>query len=74
MLSDSSSELSSVPTEDESNLQLTKKDGILKFFSTAPKPTPLAKDASTPPREREPSAPHEYVLADNPCIAVCLYF
>jgi hypothetical protein len=72
MLSDSSSELSSVPSEDESNLQLTKKDGILKFFSTAPKPTPPTREASPPPPEREPSPPHEYVLADNPHIAVCI--
>lgn len=71
--SDDSSDLSSVPSEDES-LQLTKKDGILKFFSKAPKPATAARkvEASPPRPKREPSPPHEYVLADNPDIAVCV--
>jgi hypothetical protein len=75
MSSDESSELSSVPSEDDTNLQLTKKDGILKFFTKVPPPTSKGKAkpeaASPPPRKREPSPPHEYVLADNPDIAVC---
>ncbi|PQE22310.1 hypothetical protein CJF32_00004674 [Rutstroemia sp. NJR-2017a WRK4] len=67
--SDDSSELSSVPSDDES-LQLTKKDGILKFFSKTPKPASAPKVEASPPRpKREPSPPHEYVLADNPDIA-----
>jgi len=71
MSSDESSELSSVPSDDDSTLQLTKKDGILKFFSKAPPPSASkAKDASPPRPKREPSPPHEYVLADNPDIAV----
>ncbi|KAI9646716.1 hypothetical protein NHQ30_004713 [Ciborinia camelliae] len=72
--SDDSSDLSSVPSEDES-LQLTKKDGILKFFSKAPKPTAARKVEASPPRpKREPSPPHEYVLADNPDIAFIVMF
>lgn len=73
MSSDDSSELSSVPSEDESSLQLTKKDGILKFFPKAPPPAASkAKEASPPRPKREPSPPHEYVLADNSDIAVCI--
>lgn len=46
------------------------KKGIQKYFSKATdKP---AKEASPPPRKRSPSPPHEYVLADNPDIAVCV--
>jgi hypothetical protein len=70
MDSDDSSELSSVPSEDDTNLQLKKKDGILKFFSKAPPPSATPKEASPPRPKREPSPPHEYVLADNPDIAV----
>jgi hypothetical protein len=72
MSSDESSELSSVPSEDESNLELEKRDGILRFFSKAVPTTTSSKPASPPPPEREPSPPHEYVLADNPDIAVGL--
>jgi hypothetical protein len=72
MSSDESSELSSIPSEDESALQLTKKDGILKFFPKASPPAPKV-EASPPRAKREPSPPHEYVLADNPDIAVCKY-
>ncbi|KAG4034350.1 hypothetical protein MFRU_003g03190 [Monilinia fructicola] len=72
--SDDSSDLSSVPSEDES-LQLKKKDGILKFFSKAPKPSAARKVETSPPRpKREPSPPHEYVLADNPDIAFIVMF
>jgi hypothetical protein len=67
-----SSDLSSAPSDDESDLQLTKKDGILKFFNKAPGPAPQPKVEASPPRpKRDPSPPHEYVLADNPDIAVC---
>lgn len=72
MSDDDSSDLSSVPSDVEEDLQLTKKDGILKFFSKVPKPTPQRR-ASTPPRKREPSPPHEYVLADNSDIAVRIW-
>lgn len=71
MSADDSSDLSSVPSEDETNLQLTKKDGILKFFSKAPRPAAEPRVEASPPRpKRDPSPPHEYVLADNPDIAV----
>ncbi|TVY44784.1 hypothetical protein LOCC1_G002144 [Lachnellula occidentalis] len=74
-MSDDSSDLSSVPSEDETNLQLTKKDGILKFFSKAPRPTGESRVEASPPRpKREPSPPHEYVLADNPDIAFIVMF
>lgn len=79
MLSDDSSELSSAPSDTELDLQLKKdKKGILRFFSKV-KPEkpgrakPAAKPKKTdspPPPDREPSPPHEYVLADNPDIAV----
>jgi hypothetical protein len=72
MSSDESSELSSVPSEDESNLEFTKKDGILRFFTKAAPPATKRKDDSPSPPEREPSPPHEYVVADNPDIAVSL--
>ena len=72
MSDDDSSDLSSVPSDVEEDLQLTKKDGILKFFSKVPKPTAQLVKVESPPRpKREPSPPHEYVLADNPDIAVC---
>ncbi|CAG8975141.1 hypothetical protein HYALB_00004440 [Hymenoscyphus albidus] len=74
-MSDDSSDLSSVPSEDETNLQLAKKDGILKFFSKAPRNAPKPKVEASPPRpKREPSPPHEYVLADNPDIAFIVMF
>ena len=37
--------------------------GITKYFK---------KETESPPPKREPSPPHEYVLADNPDIAVSL--
>ncbi|RDL35043.1 Uncharacterized protein BP5553_06974 [Venustampulla echinocandica] len=81
MMSDDSSELSSVPSEDETDLQLTKKDGILKFFSKAPRPSAKptieaspSRSPSPPRPKRAPSPPHEYVLADNPDIAFIIMF
>ncbi|RFU35839.1 hypothetical protein B7463_g456, partial [Scytalidium lignicola] len=75
IMSDDSSELSSVPSEDESDLELTRKDGILKFFSKIPPKSSAPKvEASPPPRKRSPSPPHEYVLADNPDIAFIVMF
>lgn len=69
-----SSGLSSAPSEDENDLQLKKKDGILKFFSKVPAKPKAPVEAASPPRpKREPSPPHEYVLADNPDIAVSVY-
>ncbi|KAG9235513.1 hypothetical protein BJ875DRAFT_458914 [Amylocarpus encephaloides] len=75
MLSDDSSELSSAPSDVEIDVQITKKDGILKFFSKAPKIPGEAKPATSPPRpKREPSPPHDYVLADNSDIAFIVMF
>lgn len=74
MSDDDSSDLSSVPSDVEEELQLTKKDGILKFFSKVPKRTTKPVEEEEKPRvKREPSPPHEYVLADNPDIAVRIW-
>lgn len=47
------------------------KSGILKFFPKLSDQAP--REPSPPPRKRSPSPPHEYVLADNPDIAVRLF-
>ncbi|KAL2068006.1 hypothetical protein VTL71DRAFT_16104 [Oculimacula yallundae] len=72
---DESSELSSVSSDIENDLQLTKKDGILKFFSKVPRDTvPVVEIVSPPRKQRAPSPPHELVLADNPDIAfICMF-
>ncbi|RKF64192.1 hypothetical protein OnM2_020026 [Erysiphe neolycopersici] len=72
MSSDESSDLSSAPSDTESDLQLTKKDGLLKFFT---KVVPRHKDdeLSTRPK-REPSPAHVYILADNQDIAFIVMF
>jgi hypothetical protein len=70
------SSLSAPPSEDESDIQLENQHGILKFFHKMDKnkkPSGATDESSepSPPRpKREPSPPHEYVLADNPDIAV----
>lgn len=72
------SSLSPVPSDDEiedagvlePSEAKDKKKGILKFFPKASEQPP--KEPSPPPRKRSPSPPHEYVLADNFDIAVCL--
>lgn len=78
MADDDSSELSSIsslsapPSEDESDIQLERREGILKFFHKVDQNPELAAREATPPRpKREPSPPHEHVLADNPDFAVC---
>src|SRR3954464_10934742 len=87
MASDDSSDLSSlsslspVVSEDDSGVQLKKQNGILRFFhklpagkAAQPKSTasrePVAPEPSSPKRPALP--PHEYVLADNPDIAVSI--
>ena len=81
MADDDSSELSSIsslsppPSEDESDVQLEKQHGILKFFHKVDKNKENSArreslEMSPPRPKREPSPPHEYVLADNPDIAV----
>ncbi|KAB5558186.1 hypothetical protein GE09DRAFT_1221315 [Coniochaeta sp. 2T2.1] len=83
-MADDSSDLSSIsslsppPSDDESEVQLEEKHGILKFFHKVDKNKPAApRDSaeSSPPRpKREPSPPHEYVLADNPDISFIVMF
>jgi hypothetical protein len=73
-MSDSdSSALSSVPSDDEDlSVRTVNEDGILNFitFDGAREGTSASGKAASPVRKREPSPPHEYVLADNPDIAV----
>lgn len=59
--SDLSSLSSAPPTDDEAAMAIDEPVGIAKYFK---------KESETPPPKREPSPPHEYVLADNPYIAV----
>lgn len=64
-LSDSElSSLSSAPPSDEEtgSMAVDEPVGITKYFK---------KESESPPPKREPSPPHEYVLADNSDIAVC---
>ncbi|KAI9807318.1 MAG: hypothetical protein M1833_000061 [Piccolia ochrophora] len=74
-LSDSSA-LSSPPSSgDEAPVHLSKKDGILKFFSKERAASPGSSSDEPPAsRKRQPSPPHEYVLADHPDIAVVVMF
>ncbi|KAK0645933.1 hypothetical protein B0T16DRAFT_412238 [Cercophora newfieldiana] len=81
MADDDSSELSSIsslsapPSDDESDIQLQEQHGILKFFHKVDKNPALEPKEATPPKvKREPSPPHEYVLADNPDIAFIVMF
>ena len=80
MADDESSELSSLsslspaPSEDEGDVELKKDKGILKFFHKLPKgakPAAPEREPSPPAPKRPASPPHDYVLADNPDIAVC---
>jgi len=80
MADDDSSELSSLsslsppPSDVEDEIQLQEQHGILKFFHRVDKNPALEPKEATPPRpKREPSPPHEYVLADNPDIAVRIF-
>ncbi|KAK5663958.1 hypothetical protein OQA88_170 [Cercophora sp. LCS_1] len=81
MADDDSSDLSSLsslsapPSEDESDIQLEERHGILKFFHKVDRNPALEPKEATPPRpKREPSPPHEYVLADNADIAFIVMF
>lgn len=62
--SDTSSLSSAPPTDDESMSGVT--------YATNAKITNYFKEETPPPPKRAPSPPHEYVLADNPDIAVCV--
>ncbi|KAJ5223607.1 hypothetical protein N7468_008149 [Penicillium chermesinum] len=61
------SSLSSAPPTDDEAMALDEPEpvGIAKYFK---------KESETPPPKREPSPPHEYVLADNPNIAFIVMF
>ncbi|KAJ5992440.1 hypothetical protein N7451_008164 [Penicillium sp. IBT 35674x] len=63
--SDLSSLSSAPPTDDEAMTVDEAPVGIAKYFK---------KESETPPPKREPSPPHEYVLADNPSIAFIVMF
>ncbi|KAK2791666.1 hypothetical protein FQN52_004582 [Onygenales sp. PD_12] len=65
MSNSDSSSLSSPPSTDDETVaaSINRSFGLEKYFK--PK-----KPASPPPPKRAPSPPHEYVLADNPDIAV----
>ncbi|RAH44761.1 uncharacterized protein BO95DRAFT_483043 [Aspergillus brunneoviolaceus CBS 621.78] len=67
-LSDSElSSLSSAPPSDEEtgSMAVDEPVGITKYFK---------KESESPPPKREPSPPHEYVLADNSDIAFIVMF
>lgn len=64
--SDTSSLSSAPPTDDESMSGVT-------YEKTNAKITNYFKEETPPPPKRAPSPPHEYVLADNPDIAVCIW-
>ncbi|KAJ5495379.1 hypothetical protein N7539_000495 [Penicillium diatomitis] len=63
--SDLSSLSSAPPTDDETAIALDEPVGIAKYFR---------KESETPPPKREPSPPHDYILADNPTIAFIVTF
>ncbi|KAJ5689159.1 hypothetical protein N7462_003551 [Penicillium macrosclerotiorum] len=63
--SDLSSLSSAPPTDDEAAMAIDEPVGIAKYFK---------KESETPPPKREPSPPHEYVLADNPHIPFIVMF
>ncbi|EAW12546.1 uncharacterized protein ACLA_009690 [Aspergillus clavatus NRRL 1] len=64
--SDLSSLSSAPPSDDETGaMALDEPVGITKYFK---------KESESPPPKREPSPPHEYVLADNPDIAFIVMF
>ncbi|PWY70227.1 hypothetical protein BO70DRAFT_322071 [Aspergillus heteromorphus CBS 117.55] len=67
-LSDSElSSLSSAPPSDEEtgSMAIDEPVGITKYFK---------KESESPPPKREPSPPHEYVLADNADVAFIVMF
>ncbi|KAJ5908526.1 hypothetical protein N7495_001208 [Penicillium taxi] len=65
--SDLSSLSSAPPTDDEAAMTVDEPLGIAKYFKKK-------KESETPPPKREPSPPHEYVLADNPTIPFIVMF
>ena len=74
MSASDSSSLSSAPSSDDEEMvkiMPSKPTGLNRYFKPAPKPVHTTKERASPPLpKREPSPPHEYVLADNEDIAV----
>lgn len=72
---DDSSELSSAPSDTENEIQVVKKNGLLKFFTKADSnSTSLDHEALPSVPKRDPSPAHDYILADNPDIAFIVMF
>ena len=74
-MAESDSSLSSAPpTDDELEASIlqppSKKTGLHKYFKATTEPRPPTPE----PPKREPSPPHEYVLADNDAIAFLVMF
>jgi hypothetical protein len=62
--SDSSPLSSALSSPDEEDVEsVSRSMGLEKYFKRV-------KPESPPPPKRAPSPPHEYILADNPDIAV----
>ncbi|RKF73328.1 hypothetical protein GcM3_094006 [Golovinomyces cichoracearum] len=75
MSSDDSSELSSAPSDTENDIQVVKKNGLLKFFTKADsKSTSIEQEPLHSVPKRDPSPAHDYILADNPDIAFIVMF
>ncbi|KAI1104650.1 hypothetical protein F4804DRAFT_179298 [Jackrogersella minutella] len=71
------SELSSAPSESDSEIEVKREKGILKFFHKLPagtKPSEPKEETSPQPRKRSPSPAHEYILADNPDVSFIVMF
>lgn len=68
-MSDSDSPLSSIVSTDDEKIaeSINRGVGLERYFKKA-------KPASPPSPKRPPSPPHDYVLADNPDIAVRIHF
>ncbi|KAI9924428.1 hypothetical protein MW887_007054 [Aspergillus wentii] len=56
------SSLSSAPPTDDESMAVDEPVGIAKYFKK--------QESESPPPKRAPSPPHDYILADNPDIAV----
>lgn len=68
MSSSSLSDLSSPLSSDDDVDSVPAKDKTLDHYF---KDAHSMKPAVPPKKKRQPSPPHDYVLADNPDIAVC---
>ncbi|KZF22547.1 hypothetical protein L228DRAFT_238492 [Xylona heveae TC161] len=73
-LSDSSALSSAPPSEDELSLPSDDERRLSSSSSNNVKRASSPLESPPPQRKREPSPPHEYVLADNPDIAFLVMF